>query len=101
MALARVVSFDGVDSDRIAQLKSDIEGGEQPEGMNATEMLLLHDPDNDGALAILFFENEDDYRQGDEILGRLGERMRHQQQTPFPEVRRVGHADRHHAIACL
>ena len=71
MALARVVSFDGVDSDRIAQLKTEIEGGEQPEGMNATEMLLLHDPDNDGALAILFFENEDDYRQGDEILGAM------------------------------
>jgi len=71
MALARVVSFDGVDSDRIAQLKNEIETGEQPEGMNATEMLLLHDPDNDGALAILFFENEDDYRQGDEILGAM------------------------------
>lgn len=71
MALARVVSFEGVDSDRIAKLTSDIEGGEQPEGMNATEMLLLHDPDNDGALAILFFENEDDYRKGDEILGAM------------------------------
>jgi hypothetical protein len=71
MALARVVSFDGVDSDRIAKLTSEIEGGEQPEGMNATEMLLLHDPDNDGALAILFFENEDDYRKGDEILGGM------------------------------
>ena len=71
MALARVVSFEGVDSDRIAKLTSEIEGGEQPEGMNATEMLLLHDPDNDGALAILFFENEDDYRQGDEILGAM------------------------------
>jgi hypothetical protein len=71
MALARVVSFDGVDSDRIAKLTSEIEGGEQPEGMNATEMLLLHDPENDGALAILFFENEDDYRQGDEILGAM------------------------------
>jgi hypothetical protein len=71
MALARVVSFDGVDSDRIAKLTSEIEGGEQPEGMNATEMLLLHDPENDGALAILFFENEDDYRKGDEILGGM------------------------------
>jgi hypothetical protein len=39
--------------------------------MNATEMLLLHDPENDGALAILFFENEDDYRKGDEILGGM------------------------------
>jgi hypothetical protein len=71
MALARVVSFEGVDSERIAQLTRDIEGGEQPEGMNATEMLLLHDPDNDQALAIVFFENEDEYRKGDEVLGAM------------------------------
>ena len=71
MALARVVSFDGVNSERIAQLASEIEGGEQPEGMNATEMLLLHDPDADQALAIVFFENEDEYRKGDEILGGM------------------------------
>ncbi len=71
MALARVVSFDGVDSDRIAQLKSEIEGGEQPEGLNATEMMLLHDPDSDQALAIVFFDNEDDYRKGDEVLGAM------------------------------
>jgi len=71
MALARVVSFDGVNSERIAQLSSDIEGGEQPEGMNATEMLLLHDPDSDQALAIVFFDSEDDYRKGDEVLGAM------------------------------
>lgn len=71
MALARVVSFDGVDSDRIAQLVSEIEGSEQPEGMNASEMLLLHDPDNDQALAIVFFDNEDEYRKGDEVLGSM------------------------------
>jgi hypothetical protein len=71
MALARVVSFEGVSSDRIAALKNEIEGGEQPEGMNATEMLLLHDPDADQAMAILFFENEDDYRKGDEILSAM------------------------------
>ena len=71
MALARVVSFDGVDSQRIADLKSEIEGGEQPEGMNATEMLLLHDPDNNQALAVVFFDNEEEYRKGDEILGSM------------------------------
>jgi hypothetical protein len=69
--LARVVSFEGVDSDRIAQLTSEIEGGEQPEGLNASEMLLLHDPDADQALAIVFFENEDDYRQGHEVLDAM------------------------------
>ena len=71
MALARVVSFDGVSSDRMAQLASEVEGGEQPEGMNATEMLLLHDPDSDQALAIVFFDNEDEYRKGDEVLGSM------------------------------
>ena len=71
MAVARVVSFDGVDSARMAELASEIEGGEQPEGMNATEMLLLHDPDADQALAIVFFDSEDDYRKGDEVLGSM------------------------------
>ena len=71
MALARVVSFDGVDSERIASLTRDIQEGEQPEGLSASEMLLLHDPDNDQALAIVFFDNEDEYRKGDEILGGM------------------------------
>lgn len=71
MALARVVSFDGVSSDRMAALKSEVESGEQPEGLNATEMLLLHDPGADQALAIVFFDNEGDYQKGDEILGGM------------------------------
>jgi len=71
MALARVVSFNGVDSQRMSQLKTEIEGGEQPEGMNASEMLLLHDPAADQALAIVFFENEDDYQKGHEILDAM------------------------------
>ena len=71
MAVARVVSFDGVNSDRMAALKSEIESGEQPEGLNATEMLLLHDPGADQALAIVFFDNEGDYQKGDEILGGM------------------------------
>ena len=71
MALARVVSFDGVSSERMAELSREVEGGEQPEGMQATEMLLLHDPNADQALAIVFFDNEDDYRKGDEVLGAM------------------------------
>jgi hypothetical protein len=71
MALARVVSFDGVSSERIANLAREIEEGEQPEGMNASEMLLLHDPDSDQALAIVFFDNEADYQAGHEILDAM------------------------------
>ncbi len=71
MALARVVSFEGVGSDRMAQMAKEIEEGEQPEGLNATELLLLHDPEAEQALAVLFFENEDDYAAGHAILDAM------------------------------
>jgi hypothetical protein len=71
MALARVVSFEGVGSDRIAELKSRIEGGEPPEGMPPSELLVLHDAEGERSLAIVVFENEDDYRKGDEILDAM------------------------------
>jgi hypothetical protein len=71
MALARVVSFDGVSSDRMAAMKDEIEGGEPPEGMPSSELLILHDPDAEQSLAIVIFDNEDDYRKGDEILDAM------------------------------
>jgi hypothetical protein len=71
MALARVVTFDDIDSDRIAAMKEEIEGGDKPEGLPATEMMILHDPEADRAMAIVFFDNEDDYRTGDEFLSSM------------------------------
>jgi len=71
MALARVVSFEGVDADRIATLAREIEQGERPAELPATEIMLLHDSDADTALAILFFENEEDYRAGDAVLSAM------------------------------
>jgi hypothetical protein len=71
MALARVVTLEGIDADRIAALKSEIEDGERPEGLPATEMMILHDPEAQSAMAIVFFDNEDDYRTGDEFLSAM------------------------------
>ena len=71
MAVARVVAFEGVTPERIQQLTSQVEAGEKPEGLPATEMILLHDADGEQALAILFFDNEDDYRQGDATLNAM------------------------------
>ena len=71
MALARVVTFDGVSSDRVAQMQRDMQDEEQPEGLNATEIVVLHDPDAERSLVILFFDNEYDYRAGDEILNAM------------------------------
>jgi hypothetical protein len=71
MPLARVVSFDNVNSDHMKALEREINEGPRPEGLPATEVLVLHDPDNEKALAIVFFDNEDDYRQGDETLNAM------------------------------
>lgn len=71
MALARVVSFEGVGSDRIAQLKSQVETGEPPEGMPPSELLVLHDPDGQRSLAIVIVDSEDDYRKADEVLDAM------------------------------
>jgi hypothetical protein len=71
MALARVVTFDGVNSDRMQEMKREIEGGERPEDIPATEILILHDPEAEQALAILLFDNDDDYRRGDAALNAM------------------------------
>ena len=71
MALARVVTFEDVSGDRIAQLKRQIEEGERPEDLPATEIVILHDAEGQAALAILYFENEEDYRRGDEIMNAM------------------------------
>jgi hypothetical protein len=42
--------------------------GERPEGLPATEVVVLHDPQAEKALVVLFFDSEDDYRKGDEVL---------------------------------
>jgi hypothetical protein len=71
MPLARVVAFDGVDSDRMAQMQSEMQGNERPENVPAKEIVVLHDPEAEKSLVILFFENEDDYKTGDETLSAM------------------------------
>lgn len=71
MALARVVSFDGVTKDRIEELKREVQDGEQPDGLRPTEMLMLHDPEAEKSVVILFFETEDDYARGDAALSAM------------------------------
>jgi hypothetical protein len=71
MALARVVTFEGVGSERIEALRQQIESGEQPEGLNSSEMLVLHDPESEKSMAIVFFDSEEDYARGDEVLNAM------------------------------
>ena len=71
MALARAVTFEGVDSQRMAELSKEIENDPRPDEIPATEILMLHDEGADMALVVLFFENEDDYARGDAALNEM------------------------------
>lgn len=71
MGLARVVSFEGVSKDRVEEMQREMREQERPEGLPATEIVMLHDPESEKSLVILFFETEDDYRRGDEVLNAM------------------------------
>ena len=71
MALARVVSFDGVTKDRMEEMQREMSGGERPDDLPASEILVLHDPEAEKSLVVVFFENEDDYRRGDATLNAM------------------------------
>lgn len=71
MALARVVSFEGVSKERMEELAREMREGDRPADLPATEVVVLHDPDAEQSLVILFFETEDDYRRGDEVLSAM------------------------------
>ena len=71
MAVARVVEFEGVSKDRMAEMEKEMESGDPPEGFPSAEMVALHDPDAEKSLVVVIFENEDDYKKGDEILSAM------------------------------
>jgi hypothetical protein len=71
MALARVVSFDGVSKQRMEEMKQEMEAGDRPDEVPASEIVVLHDADAETSLVILFFESEDDYKRGDEALNAM------------------------------
>lgn len=71
MALVRVVSFDGVTSDRMQEMRSEMEGSQPPEGVPAKEIIVLHDADAEKSQVLLFFDSEEDYQRGNEALNAM------------------------------
>jgi hypothetical protein len=70
MALARVVTFDGVASESIEAVRAQIEG-DPPEGLPAKEIIVLHDADAAKSLVIAFFDDDEDYATGDATLNAM------------------------------
>jgi hypothetical protein len=71
MALARVVTFEGASKERMDEMDREMQEGGPPEGFPGTEILVLHDPEAEKSLVVVFFETEDDYRKGDEMLSAM------------------------------
>jgi hypothetical protein len=71
MALARVVTFDGVSSERMEQMRAQMADQERPDDVPATEIVVLHDPDAEKSVVMLFFDSEEDYAQGDAALNAM------------------------------
>jgi hypothetical protein len=71
MALARVVSFDGISSERMAEMQREMQNSDRPDDVPAKEIVVLHDPEGEKSVVILFFDTEDDYRRGDEALSAM------------------------------
>ena len=71
MAVARVVMFDGVSSERMDDLKRRLSEGEPPEGMPSAELIVLHDPGAEKSLVVALFDNEDDYGRADAIMNAM------------------------------
>jgi hypothetical protein len=71
MAFARVVSFDGVSSERMAEMQREMQNSDRPDDVPAKEIVVLHDPEGEKSVVILFFDTEDDYRRGDEVLSAM------------------------------
>ena len=71
MAVARVVMFDGVSSERMDELKRRMTEGEPPEGMPSSELIVLHDADAEKSLVVVVFDNDEDDRRGDQLLSAM------------------------------
>ncbi len=71
MSIARVVTFEGVDSGRMSDLQQRMEEGDRPEGLPPVEVIVLHDADAGRALVVQVFANDDDYRRGEEVFAAM------------------------------
>jgi hypothetical protein len=71
---ARVVRWEDAEADALKrtaeEISSEADSG-PPEGVPAKGFLLMHDLEGGKAMAITFFESEEDYRQGDETLNSM------------------------------
>jgi hypothetical protein len=71
---ARVATFQGdpagVD-EAIASVRSEVESGDPPPGLEGAKMLMLIDRESGKGLGVTLFESEEAMRRGDEVLNAM------------------------------
>jgi hypothetical protein len=71
MAVARVVSFEGVSKERMDEMRRQMDEGPPPEDLPDGELIVLHEPDSEKTLVVFIFETDDDYQRAHEILDAM------------------------------
>lgn len=71
---ARVATFQGdpagVD-EAIASVRSEVESGDPPPGLEGAKLLMLIDRESGKGLGVTLFESEEAMRRGDEVLNAM------------------------------
>jgi hypothetical protein len=68
MAYARVVTFEGVSEEAANAIQQEINQGERPDDIPATEIMVLADTGSGKVQIITFYDSEEDYQRGDQTL---------------------------------
>ena len=87
MAFARVVTFEGVNKQRMEEMDREMQEGQPPEGFPGTEIVVLHDPEaekslrdrllrNGGRLQAWRRDAERDAGRGDPGAPHVGDEVR-------------------------
>jgi hypothetical protein len=71
MALARVVTFEGVTPEQAERVAGEIRSSGPPDDVPATELIMLHDPAAERATVVIFFDDEEGYERGDRVLSAM------------------------------
>jgi hypothetical protein len=73
---ARVATFESQDPEThdqmVEAIRKDVESGNAPPGLeHAKGMMMLSDRDKGKSVGIIFFDNEEDLKRGDEVLNAM------------------------------
>jgi hypothetical protein len=53
------------------EMQREMQNSDRPDDVPAKEILVLHDPEGEKSVVVLFFDTEDDYARGDAALSAM------------------------------